>query len=371
MTREVEIPFTIRFITPAVLKEVDHAGGCSAPPFERLLRRWWRCVEMGRSRKLGAELDSQELGRREASFFGSLHGDPTQPSTVEIIFGETDSPILKWAEGTSKKTPALREPEEDEEVDVDRKAVDGMMRSLGLVPLDSFRSEIEKREKAREKEIEAGETLRTVIRCPEERREEIESTLGLIHWLGAMENPYRNGLGSLDILREDGQPWCSRSLAGLEPIEKPWTKCLDIAWPHALGTEATGDGGADRPLLWRTKRGEDDWLDCTMALDGKDPIRMILLAMRKADGTSTDGEAREDNWQRLYKSLLRFKVIEDQLDGEDEPKYYGIAYHMPHTLSSETHNAPQDGTALPTDVRQVLADFYTEMDVRMHRWTSP
>jgi len=138
MSRKVEIPFTIRFVTPAVLKEADQGHECGASPFERMLRKWWRCFEMGRFRKSGGELYAQELGRREASVFGGVRGDSTLPGQVEIGFEESDSPIIEWAEGTFKDPYTHGEPDDEGGADHARRTVDRMMLNLGLVPIESF-----------------------------------------------------------------------------------------------------------------------------------------------------------------------------------------------------------------------------------------
>jgi hypothetical protein len=241
---------------------------------------------MGRSRKLGAEPDSQELGRREASVFGGAQGDLARPGQVKIIFKETDSPISAWAKG-------------------------------------------------------------------------------LIHWLGAIESPGGDIWGSLDILKEDGQPWCPREISALEPIEKPWEACLDLEWPHALGIEQSGEGAPEKALLWRTKPGKPSWLQAKIALDCV-PMLFVMISSKGSDGNASS--ARRD-WQRI-EGQLGFKVIKEKLGDDAEPRYYGIAYHMPYRLPSAMQNAHAMDATSPANDQAIWENVHAKLDDLLTRWTS-
>jgi CRISPR-associated protein Cmr1 len=383
MSRKVEIPFTIRFVTPAFLGDANQSSEWRVPPFKHLLREWWRCLEMGRSRSSGSEHDAQELCRREALLFGGVHKDSPSRSQVEIMFEE------EWSKGTLSiltQGKAHPHPEVKNKHGVIQN-VDSLLY-LGYGPL-LFESRTAPPKLKTPPAIQAGDIKRAVIRCPSDRETEMRTILGLIHWLGTIGGRSRNGWGSLDILKDDDQPWCSRAPSVLEPVEKPWTDCLTLAWSHALGIEPASDGKPKRLLLWKTKSGYDgSWKD---AMSEMARLKIALRA-GSVPGTTRgaipvgNNNCKPNNrhlmgypitnhdkvlgWARLA-NQLRFKVIKDNLGDDTEPKYYGIAYHMPHGLPAAMQAAYPKGSAFPAYDQTVWTTVHTKLDALMTPWTTP
>jgi len=380
MSRKVEIPFTIRFVTPAFLGDANQSSEWRVPPFKHLLREWWRCLEMGRSRSSGSEHDAQELGRCEALLFGGVHKDSPSRSQVEIMFEE------EWSKGTLStltQGKAHPHPEVKNKHGVIQN-VDSLLY-LGYGPL-LFESRTVPPKLKTPPAIQAGGIKRAVIRCPSDRETDMRTILGLIHWLGTIGGRCRNGWGSLEILEENGQPWCSRTLSVLNPIEKPWVACLNREWSHALGIEPASDGTPKRLLLWKTKSGYDDWQG---AMGEMARIKIALRAGNpsarlRAIPVDTEPDQRHllgypithhdvGAWGKDFRlaNQLRFKVIKERLGGDGEPKYYGIAYHMPHGLPAAMQAAYPKGSAFPAYDQTVWTTVHTKLDALMTPWTTP
>jgi CRISPR-associated protein Cmr1 len=376
MSRKVEIPFKIRFVTPAFLGDANQSSEWRVPPFKHLLREWWRCWEMGRSRSSESEHDAQELGRREALLFGGVHEDSPRRSQVEILFEEA------WSAGTLHtltQGEALPHPEVGKGQKVDS------LLYLGYGPL-LFEKRTAPPKLKTPPAIKAVDTKKAVIRCPGEREAEMGTILGLIHWLGTIGGRCRNGWGSLEILEENGQPWCSRTLSVLNPIEKPWVACLNREWSHALGIEPASDGTPKLLLLWKTESGYDDWQG---AMGEMARIKIALRAGNPSTRLSaipvdTEPDQRHllgypithhdvGAWGKDFRlaNQLRFKVIEERLGDDEKPKYYGIAYHMPHGLPMRMRKAYRGKPNFPAYNQMVWANVHTKLDVLMTRWTTP
>jgi len=94
---------------------------------------------------------------------------------------------------------------------------------------------------------------------------------------------------------------------------------------------------------------------------------LLMISSKGSDGNA--GSARED-WERI-ENQLGFKVIKEKLGDDAEPKYYGVAYHMPHGLPSAMQNECAAGTVLQAKDQVIWEDVYAKLDGLMHRWTSP
>lgn len=370
MWPKAEISFTIRLVTPAFLGRADQKSEWRVPPFKHLLREWWRCLATVRD-----NVRAQDLLSKERRLFGGVHGDAAQRSQVEIMFEPTQACEIAWQKGTlSNPFPggaSVFHPEARRGMNIDA------LLYLGYGPLE-YDSATRSSKLKSPPALAAGAQVRARIRCPASCKGDIETVLGLVHWLGTVGGRCRNGWGSLDILRSDESPWCPRDVAGLIDIQKDWSQCLDLEWSHALGT-APSDGGTSL-LLWRTKEAFGDWKEAMNSLArlkielrtgstcgspipiSGNPDKRHLLGYPVGERHKVRG------WERLA-SQLRFKVIKERLDGDACPKYYGIAYHMPHGLPAEMTEAYQARiTPFRNFEKTVWQDVHSRLDTLMKRW---
>jgi CRISPR-associated protein Cmr1 len=382
MPRKVEIPFQFRFITPAFLGGADQGGEWRVPPLRHLLREWWRCLAMGQGRAAGNEPDTNGLRSAEVARFGGVHDDAPQRSQVELFFLPSSNRATAWAKGAMNDFPrgnGIRHSE----VGPAGRSVDAFLY-LGYGPLLYGNANHPVKLK-QPPAIAAGDEREAVIRCPKELEGDVRDALRLTHWLGTVGGRCRNGWGSIDILDDRGQAWCSsRDLAGLTLVEKNWEQCLKLDWSHAVGVK-TGDQPI-QPLVWRTKGGSDTWqgamnelANCKIAVRagtvgtlGPIPVGGINQQPNERHllGYPITHHDRVARWSRLA-SQLRFKVAQERLAGDAGPKYYGIAYHMPHGLPKTMRSQYPQGTHFPDYDVTVWRKVHAKLDALMTPWTTP
>lgn len=230
--------FTLRFATPAFLGNAEQQAQWRTPPIKALIRQWWRVVkapELGRS--VGA------LRRAEAELFGIAADDGPNGSMQSKLRIRLDS----WADGKLRQWPA-GEPREFHP-EVGRPV--GSDLYLGYGPLDYDKAAKQVRlgtAKSSGKErtaIDDRVHAELRLRLPAAAAREIDSALELAHWFGTLGSRSRNAWGSLELERKDGPTLPSLNAAALAPYLRPLHQCLDLDWPHAIGSDG-------RPLVWTT-----------------------------------------------------------------------------------------------------------------------
>jgi CRISPR-associated protein Cmr1 len=107
---------------------------------------------------------------------------------------------------------------------------------------------------------EVRQTLAVMV--PEGHAPEIEQTIRLALWFGALGSRSRNGWGALQL---EARPETDTPLipaltrASLNGVLRPLAQCLQLDWPHAIGTDEKG------PLVWLTAP-KGSWREVTKEL---------------------------------------------------------------------------------------------------------
>ena len=234
-----ELNYQLSFNTPAFLGNADQQAQWRTPPIKALIRQWWRVVK---APEVGRNVDA--LRTAEAQLFGSAADDGPIRSLQSKLRIRLDS----WADGKLRQWP-IEEPREFHP-EVGRPV--GTELYLGYGPLDydkaarltrlgtskssgTQRTAIDERARA---------TLR--LRLPSAAVPEVEAALQLVHWFGTLGSRSRNAWGSLQLVRKDRVPVPPLTAAALAPFLRPLRHCLELDWPHAIGSDA------GKPLVWLT-----------------------------------------------------------------------------------------------------------------------
>lgn len=312
----------VEFVTPAFLGSADQAGEWRVPPFKALLRQWWR---IARARDLG--YDTHQLREEEGKLFGHAwlkhNGDPWSiRSSVQLR-------LSRWQPGTLgawiPQDPKVKHPE----VEMGGGQV-GSHLYLGYGPLIYGGGTRLKRDPA----CNAGELATLGLRYPKHLDSSLTSILRLCHWFGAVGGRSRNAWGSIR-LASGPAPIPSRN--DLAPFLRPWTDCMKLEWPHAIGSSPDG-----RPLVWTSRTTFTKWEDAMKHLaELKIGFRTSMgfngpgLSMRHFLGYPITHHNLPSlgNAARLA-SQLRFKVV-----AENPQNLRCVAFHVPHKLPPSMRDA--------------------------------
>lgn len=173
---------------------------------------------------------------------------------------------------------------------------------------------------------------------PRERSDEIEKTLTLIHWFGAVGSRARNGWGSIQ-LRPNGEtpplPPLRRSDPLLNEVSRNWRECQKLDWPHAIGSDDHG------PLIWCTEEF-GNWRQAIGTLANvRLAVRREAKKIRNPGGSAAAlhylgypaGTGKQNPWaldvggerdKLRLASPLRFKVVPS-----DVGRVRGIVFYLP------------------------------------------
>ncbi len=362
---------TLEFVTPAFLGGADQSSEWRTPPIKAMLRQWWRIWAASGSRynwKAVREIEGVIFGHAALEHNGKawhirspvrLRLRPVRTDWIEdwSPTGKVHHPEVgkgpngmdvgadlylgygplayQKGPGTVLKAPPALGPGSSGEL---------LLRYPETLPVDEFTSV----------DVDAG----------------LSAALHLAHLFGTVGSRSRNGWGSFE-LSHDGRPLLLendlRDLA--QKYARPLDKCLELEWPHAIGTDEKG------LLLWRTKAAFRTWGEVMKEL------ARVKIAFRTAldpGGRLTDVRERHvlaypvtnhtvNSWGKNSRlaNQLRFKVHRTG-DG----RFQGWAYHLPCGLPQtlvEKLSAEEQ-----RNVRQMEARTWRKvhgiLDENMDRW---
>jgi len=361
---ELELAMT----TPAFLGGADQSAEWRSPPFKALLRHWWRIAV---AKDLGCSYEA--IRASEGVLFG--HAWLKHQGKAWAVKGRVQIRLSDW-------TPAARERwGRDTRIphpEVDRGGQVGAHLYLGYGPLTYAKGETALKTPPA---IEPGATASWRIRFPDrvnvdeftqlDVKPGLERALRLIHLFGTIGGRSRNGWGSLVITKPDdlGAECLSETIP--EASLRPFEECLQLEYPHAIGTDEAG------PLVWRTAEAFDG------ASSALDALAKIKIAFRTAlDVTRSEVAERHllaypvthhdvRSWGRQSRlaNQLRFKVHRAQDEGRD--RFIGIAFHAPHGLPRklEERLAPADRGWVRSQQFPVWRKVHSVLDAAMLRWS--
>lgn len=239
--------YTVRFLTPAFLGNADQSGEWRTPPFKALLRQWWR-VAYVRGREPTPDLVTQ-MRDSEGRLFGNAWLDANGEdraanrkvghcrSLVRIRL-ETKEGTSSWAPGTQTGVAPMRD------------GLDTSYSWFGLIKRKDrlTRQPLPDRTGIKPDGREGERVLKLAV--PENRQEELDMTLRLIHAFGQIGSRARTGWGAVHI---EGVKPLSR--AELRVFTRRSQDCLasDCDWAHAVGRD---DQGA---WVWESQQDFKDW----------------------------------------------------------------------------------------------------------------
>ena len=236
--------YTLSFNTPAFLGNAEQQAQWRTPPIKALIRQWWRVVKapaVNRNTDLLRSAEAQLFG--SAADGGEVGGGANQSQQSKLrIRLEGD-----WAEGKLRQWP-LDEPREFHP-EVGRQV--GTELYLGYGPLDydkaarQVRLGTAKSSGVQRSAIDDKARAELHLRLPAAAAPDVEAALQLVQWFGAVGSRSRNAWGSLQLTRQDGPPLLALTAAALAPYLRPLRQCLELDWPHAIGSDG-------RELVWLT-----------------------------------------------------------------------------------------------------------------------
>lgn len=238
--------YRLQLASPAFLGDADQKGSWRTPPLKALIREWWRiAVAPQVAYEVGA-LKTQEKG-----LFGTAADDGSdgnQQSKIRLALSDWRAGSCKqWEPGEARVThPEVKDRNTGKERPV------GAELYLGYGPL-VFQQGTQLNNGAA---LQAKDENTLKLAHPEEHDEALTLALTLAHWFGTIGGRSRNGWGSLGWQALAGAPALPvLSKAALEHTgcTRPLARCLDLDWPHAIGTDAKG------ALVWRSKDTFRDW----------------------------------------------------------------------------------------------------------------
>lgn len=349
----VKKSFDVRFATPAFLGNAEQAGQWRAPPFKALLRQWWRIAMAPQY-----NYDYSILRESEGKLFGNAWlkkadgGIDASRSMVRIRLDDwKPGSLSKWL----VKDPRLSEI----------KNPVGAHLYLGYGPLNNEKGKgtILKMNAS----IQEGDYARLTLIFPEEKRNEMESTLRLIQRFGTLGGRSRNGWGSVEFSNADFIPDDGKLT---EAISRPFDQCLMLNWPHALGKDSKGY------LLWETNSCED-WSEAMRAL------ALIKVHFRNALSFGSGFSLRHllaypvtkhniRKWDEpppvRLPNQLRFKVV------RRDRKVVGMVSHFPTNLPEPLMNRLSSSDQILVREKQqeaweIVHSILDDQRNRMHRIT--
>jgi len=332
-----ELEYELRFTTPAFLGNADQSGQWRTPPIKALLRQWWRV------RSWSPQQNWQSMREAEGRLFGNAWIEKNGKAA------HCKSPIRmrlepNWMLGTLRDQ---QWPNDFSPVQTTRAG--GTVPAdlyLGYGPIQRTRG-VRKIRTAIDPETSAW--LRFLL--PRDHSDEIEKTLTLIHWFGAVGSRSRNGWGSMQLLARGEAPALPplrRSDALLNEVSRHWHDCHELEWPHAIGSDEDG------PLIWCTE-DVDHWRQAIGALANvRVAVRRAAKAIRNPGGKAAAlhylgypaGTGKQNPWaldvvgerdKLRLASPLRFKVMPS-----DGGRVRGIVVHLPCALPEAFLGALRD-----------------------------
>lgn len=328
----IKMTYRLHLTTPAFLGDASQRGVWRTPPIKSLVREWWRVAV---APEVGYDLG--KLRSREAALFGTATDEGAGESSrqSEIRFA-----LKHWNQGKLTDWGAIASSNQGRagaDLRINHSEVSGRgqvdsLLYLGYGPLLYARGATSLKHSAA---LAADEVNVISLAFPQKFDEELSRTLALVKWFGTLGGRSRNGWGSLDWVRQDGEqgiPVLSReSLDGLG-VTRSLGRCLDLDWPHAIGTDASG------PLVWRSAKAFAGWTEAMkflaqvkvafrveLGFEGGQPHRSPQSRHILAYPVTNH---RVSSWEGAGKgrlaNTLRFKVVRNE-----DRTVSALIYHTP------------------------------------------
>ena len=334
-----ELSYQLSFNTPAFLGNADQQAQWRTPPIKALIRQWWRVVQKART-----PADTERLRRDEGMQFGNawLSDEAGKPQhrKSDLLIRLSDHSAGRLG------TEAWQQLQFDT-VQTSREARLRADLYTGYGPVNSEKVNNGRRQVIIARgAIDVGKAVQLRLGMKKPIRD-LADTLRLIHWFGTAGSRSRNGWGSLRMEPDNDAARSSGLGDGLgdalhlaERYARPWRDCLQLDWPHAIGSD---DGN---PLVWVSEELEH-WRAAIGRL-ARVRVAVRLVAKRIRDPRSAAGaiqylgypagtgdknpwnlplrdRSASDTEPRLA-SPLRFKVI------RSGTRVRALVLHMPTKL---------------------------------------
>jgi len=317
--------YLLKLASPTFLGGADQRGTWRTPPIKALVREWWRIAV---APELG--YDHRQIKKRETRLFGTAAdeaGGENQRSQIRFA-------LANWREGTCTAWPSGEQRVNHPEVqdrNTGRPRPVGSELYLGYGPLVFEQGTKLKNGAA----LQANETNSIRLALPDAEHANLQRSIALAHWFGTLGGRSRNGWGSMLWTAEDGTP----SVAPLDAsalqasgCTRALRQCLDLDWPHAIGSDGAG------VLVWRSNETFKDWRDAMaflartkisvrhhLGFDGGQPHREPQPRHALAyPVTNHKVPAWEGSGKGRLANTLRFK-----LHTEEDGRLRALIYHTP------------------------------------------
>jgi CRISPR-associated protein Cmr1 len=325
-----ELIYQVSFNTPAFLGNAEQQAQWRTPPFKALIRQWWRVAQKARTSS-----DTDRMRRDEGLQFGNAW---LSDEAGKTLHRKSDLLIRLSDHGLGKLDTEAWQKLQFDPVQTSREARLSADLYTGFGPLTSEKVNGGRRQVVNPRgAIDAGKAVQLRLGM-KASIPDLADTLRLIHWFGTAGSRSRNGWGSLRMEPDND---AARALGLSDALElaqryaRPWRECLQLDWPHAIGSD---DG---QPLVWISDELEH-WRAAIGRL-ARIRVAVRLVAKRTRDSGSTAGaihylgypagtgernpwtlplKDRGDIEPRLA-SPLRFKVI------RTGSKVQTLVWHMP------------------------------------------
>lgn len=311
MSRFTELKYTVSFLTPAFLGNVDQSAQWRTPPFKALLREWWRIALASK-----CEYDHEKLLDAEKKLFGhaaDTAGDSSSQSKFRIR-------LSSWNDGTQLDTHTQLKSYKIQSGRFELSA--GVYLGYGPIQIQSSRTAIS---------ADSSHTpisLTVVLdKCTPEEIGSIQRAMQLAHWFGSLGSRSRNGWGSVSLIPDVPSP--VPGPIDLSGVTRNWKECLRLCWPHAIGCDDRGT------LVWRTTL-RHDWKETIKDLA---KVRIMVNSLfHESLGTTvlkgrhilsypvTKSEIKAWGGKERVPNQLRFKVI------RAGNQYQGLILHVPCSI---------------------------------------
>lgn len=362
------VTIRMRFVTPAFLGGADQSAELRAAPFKALLRQCWRIAKAPE-----LQFKHERLREEEGLLFGhtwlatqtTTHDERQKtwhmksPLSISVTLkpGSKLQLMDRWPEDPKIKHPEVNFPV-------------GAHLYLGYGPLDYDRNSKGTVLKDSRKAIKPGTQI--WLRLSGRKLKDMESTLkavlSVMHWTGAIGGRSRNGWGSLQIIEVQGFGFSpSDPVSDLSDLAREYEKCLEMLWPHAVGTDAHG------LLCWRTKK--TDFPSWEKALE---ELARIKISVRTHDHFQFQGRSQGQFSNRHFLAYpvtnhsvtawpregrlanqMRFKVF------QMNSGYVGAIFHLPAGLPS--HLKTNVGNVVEAE-RAAWKQVHKILDKEAARW---
>ncbi len=283
-----QLEYEVRFTTPAFIGNSTQESQWRTPPFKSLLRQWWRIVWAANN----LDFSHSELKRMrtaERDIFGSpaISEMKNQKSRLRIRL-----PI--WEAGRENINRNFKYSYLAYGIELPRLAIGTNNPKI----------------------------LRIAV--PEDKVEDIVSSLALINAYGSLGSRSRNGWGSLVLSPHASSP--ELHTRDLQLFTRKWKEALHQGWPCAVGKDSNG------VLVWKIVDSKHNWEDVMSefsilrkSINRSDNTERYWLSLPTGDNFLDRIGSKKTGFYRLP-NAFHFKV---QLDKVDSRKLIGIGYLNP------------------------------------------